>query len=100
MESRVTTNRPSVTYTFSMPTSSSWSSVERRSGMSHAAFVNEYQRPGRPVVFTDLTRDWPALGKFSPGYFRKQCGNRNVPIGSRTYKLGEFLDLLETSSSE
>jgi histone arginine demethylase JMJD6 len=77
-----------------------WSTVERRAGLTREQFVGEYQQPGRPVVFTDLTKGWPALGKFSPDYFRKHCGDRTVPIGTHTYKLAEFLDLLEQSTPE
>ena len=56
-------------------------------------FVNEYRNPGRPVIFTDLTKDWPARGKFSPEFFRTHHGHRPVTIGATTYKLGEFLDI-------
>jgi hypothetical protein len=88
-----------MTYTFRMSTPTC-STVERRAGLTREQFVNDFQRAGRPVVFTDLTKDWPALGKFSPDYFRKNCGNRSVPIGNRSYKLAEFLDLLEQSTPE
>lgn len=77
-----------------------WATVERRAGLTRSQFVEEFQRPSRPVVLTDLTRDWPALGKFTPEYLRKHCGSRNVPIGNRSYKLSEFLDLLEKSTPD
>jgi hypothetical protein len=73
--------------------------VDRRSDLSYAEFVNEYRNPGRPVIFTDLTRDWAALGKFTPDLFRRQLGDRPVTIRGKTYRLAEFLDLLEASSA-
>jgi hypothetical protein len=74
--------------------------IERRHGLTYQEFVARYRDPGKPVIFTDLTKDWPALGKFSPEYFRTHHGHRPVKIGEREYKLGEFLDLLEKSTRE
>src|SRR4051794_27985350 len=72
-----------------------WTTGARRAGLTREQFVSEQQRPGRPVVFTHLTKDWPALGKFSPEFLRKHCGDRKVPIGNQTYRLSDFRDLLE-----
>src|SRR5262245_13601725 len=75
-----------------------FTAIERRAGLTYNQFVDEYRKPGRPVIFKDLTKDWPALGKYSPEFFRKHHANRPVTIGNRVYQLGEFLDLLENST--
>jgi len=77
-----------------------FTSIERRGGLSYDQFVNEYRNPGRPVIFTDLTKDWPALGKYSPEFFRQHHGKRPVTIGNRVYHLDDFLDLLENSTAD
>jgi histone arginine demethylase JMJD6 len=74
--------------------------VDRRSNLSYAEFVHDYRNPGRPVIFTDLTRDWSALGKFTPEFLRAQCGDRTVTIRGKAFRLADFLDLLENSSPE
>jgi hypothetical protein len=74
--------------------------VDRRSNLSYREFIYDYQRTGRPVIFTDLTRSWPALGKFTPQFLRTQHGHRPVTIRGKTYRLADFLDLLEQSSAE
>lgn len=90
----VTAERPSIAEP--LP----FTAVDRRGGLTYDHFVDEYRRPGRPVIFTDLTKDWPALGKFSPAFFRTNHGRRSVTIGNRVFQLGEFLDLLENSTSD
>lgn len=74
--------------------------IERRRGLMYPEFVARYRNPGKPVIFTDLTKDWPALGKFSPEYFRTHHGHRQVKIGDQSYTLSAFLDLLQQSTHE
>lgn len=56
------------------------SSVERRSTLSADAFQAEFKQPERPVVLSDLTRDWPAREKWGPDYLRAIAGDRVVPL--------------------
>ena len=34
--------------------------IERRTGISNEDFETEFLKPLRPMVFTDLIKDWPA----------------------------------------
>lgn len=74
--------------------------VERRSGLTQREFVNEYRNPGKPVILTDVSIDWKALQKFSPEYFQEKLGNREVKISGKSYKLGDFIDILKNSTKE
>jgi len=74
--------------------------IERRAGLTSEEFIRRYRDPMRPVILTDATKDWPALGKFRFEYFKKDLGNREVIIGNKKYRLGEFIDLLLGSTSD
>ncbi len=74
--------------------------IERRGGLSRREFVENYLRPNRPVILTDLTRDWPALKQFTPDYFRTVHGQRTVWVNQHEYRMAEFIDLLLASTPE
>lgn len=59
--------------------------VDRRSGLTKKEFVNEYLRPQKPVVFTDITKDWPAMHKWTLDFFKSQYGDLTVPVFSSNY---------------
>ena len=54
--------------------------VERRSKISRAEFLDRYYAANRPVIFTGLMEDWRALQLWSPEYFRSTCGSELVEI--------------------
>lgn len=84
------------------------SSLEKVTGLDRASFIENYLKPLRPVVFTDLTKDWPALHNWSVESFKQKYGTLKVSVysGSRTrvgegyvepnnhMPFGEFLDML------
>ncbi|KAF9185465.1 hypothetical protein BGZ51_007949 [Haplosporangium sp. Z 767] len=43
--------------------------IDRRSGLSLEQFIQEYERPGKPVIITDGAKHWPAMTKWSSEYF-------------------------------
>jgi hypothetical protein len=59
--------------------------VDRRAGLTKREFVREYLRPGRPVVFTDMTQHWPALHKWTAEFFKTGYGHLSVPVYSSNY---------------
>lgn len=59
--------------------------VERRSNLSNEEFREEYLKKGKPVVFTDLTKDWPAVQKWSAAFFKENYGHLLVPVYSSNY---------------
>ncbi len=59
--------------------------VDRRAGLTKREFLNEYLRPNKPVVLTDLMQDWPALNKWTAEFFKEQYGDLKVPVFSSNY---------------
>lgn len=54
--------------------------VERRTTPSPDELYRHYWAAQRPVVLTDFTASWPALAKWTPGYFREHFGKLVVEI--------------------
>ena len=48
------------------------SQVERRSGLSRQEFHEEYYIRNRPVIVTDLVKQWPAFHLWCPAYLREK----------------------------
>lgn len=85
-----------------------YTQVEKRHGVSTDEFVQRYVRACRPVVLTDLARDWPALQRWSPQDLKARFGHLEVEIQAernhdpdyeqnklalrQTQRLGDFVD--------
>lgn len=85
-----------------------YASVERRSGVGRDEFIERYVVGSRPVVLTDVARDWPALARWSPQDLKARFGHLEVEIQAernadpkfeqnklahrRTVKLRDFVD--------
>ncbi len=82
--------------------------IEKRSGLTREEFIAEYLKPKRPVVFTDLVKDWPAVQKWTFDWLRETHGNIEVPLydkhihdpdkyfqPARVMSFGEYLTLIE-----
>jgi hypothetical protein len=74
--------------------------IDRRSGLSHGAFVSEYLLPQRPVILTDVIQHWKAIRTWSPQMFKDMFGAREVSIDGRTYTVAGLIDLVVNSSSD
>ncbi len=87
--------------------------IERRTGLTREEFIQDYLKPKRPVVFTDLAQNWPATQKWTFDWLRNNHGNIEVPLfdksihQSATYfhpatimKFGDYLTLIENGPTE
>ncbi|KAG0349176.1 hypothetical protein BG004_001232 [Podila humilis] len=45
--------------------------IDRRTGLTLQEFIQEYERPGKPVIIQDGAENWPAMKKWSTEYFLK-----------------------------
>jgi hypothetical protein len=54
--------------------------IERRTTPSADEFFRAYWGAHRPVVLTDVTARWPALGKWTPAWFRRVLGDATIEI--------------------
>jgi hypothetical protein len=46
--------------------------IDRRSGLTLEQFIQEYERPGKPVIITDGAQHWPARTIWSTNHFLKR----------------------------
>jgi histone arginine demethylase JMJD6 len=74
--------------------------VDRRTNLSHEEFINEYVKKSRPVVLTDAAKDWKAMKKFTPAWFKENYSHINKNINGTIYNMGDFIDMMLTSSAE
>ena len=56
------------------------SMVDRRETLTAQEMLEGYVRPGRPVLLTGVTRDWPALSRWNFDFFRSSYGSEPVRI--------------------
>jgi hypothetical protein len=85
-----------------------YQTVEKRSGVSRDEFLERYAIGSRPVVLTDLARDWPAMKRWSPQYLKEKFGHLETTIQAernadpkfeqnklehqRQVRIGDFVD--------
>lgn len=88
--------------------------IERRTGLTRDEFIEQYLKPKKPVVFTDLAKDWPAMQKWTFEFFKENLGDLEVPVvgpdyhkpgpnymkSGMTMKFREYLDLIQKGPTE
>ena len=72
--------------------------IDRRNGLTRSAFEREYALANRPVIITDAINHWPALGCWTPDFFKRHHGGLQVQIDGETLSLAELIDRVEASS--
>ena len=56
------------------------SEVDSLASIDKEAFTHSYFKPLKPLVIKDLAKDWPALKKWSPTFFKNQHGNKQIKV--------------------
>jgi len=88
--------------------------IERRPGLNRDSFREEYLKPLKPVIFTDLMDDWAAKDKWTIEYLKEAYGHLIVPVYSADYSkagkgymtadreipFGEYLEILEAGPTD
>lgn len=87
--------------------------VERRTNLSYEEFASQYLYPNKPVIVTDGLRDWPALTRWTPEFFKREFGDMKVVIndsylrglpdgngGTVEYTMAQFVDRVLASSDD
>ncbi|KAJ3061469.1 hypothetical protein HDU98_002637 [Podochytrium sp. JEL0797] len=49
--------------------------IDRRAGLSMQEFTEQYDKPGKPVILTDVVTKWPAFKKWSMEYLVETVGD-------------------------
>ena len=82
--------------------------------ISAADFAENYLKPRRPLIIKGLTKDWPAVQKWTPEYMKEVVGNKVVPlydnskadpskpINARAAEMpfDEYIDLIRSQPTE
>ena len=74
--------------------------LERVSDLSPKEFIHEFVTPGKPVILTDLTRNWPAMGKWTPEFFSKNYGHISHEVKGVRYSVEQQMELIKSSTEE
>jgi len=75
--------------------------VVRAQDLPYTAFLHEYVRKNRPVVIADSVRDWPALSRWTPAYFRDKFGDETVQVSyTQRMPMRDFVDAVEASTAQ
>lgn len=89
--------------------------IERREKLSYEVFAREYLYANKPVVITDALREWKALKRWSPEFFKKEFGQMKFTLnedlkGKAGYKgnggsgveytMDSFIDRVLSSTEE
>jgi Cupin-like domain len=74
--------------------------IDRREKLSRREFVREYLKPLRPVIVTDAIRDWPALGKWRPEFFRDHYGSLTARVGGAVTRVDQLVNRILASTPE
>ena len=64
--------------------------VEKRSRVSREEFIERYVRGCRPLVITDMARDWPAMKRWSFAEFKRRYGSMTVQVQAGREKDDNF----------
>jgi hypothetical protein len=64
--------------------------IERRGNLSYMEFSETYLYPNKPVIVTDALREWRALSRWSPEFFRTEFGDMEFTINDAEYGQPEY----------
>ncbi len=83
--------------------------IERRANLSTEEFMKEYVYPNRPVIVTDALRQWKAVGRWTPEFFKREFGDMNLALnkvawskenGGADASMASFVDRVLASTDE
>ena len=69
-----------------------WDRLDRRT------YNREYLVSLTPLILLGAIDHWPALGKWTPEFFRERYGSLEVAVDGKPWKLGELIDRILTST--
>jgi histone arginine demethylase JMJD6 len=75
-------------------------SVDKRDSISREEFIHDYVKAAKPVVLTNAARNWKAMGKYTPQYFKEKYGNRKKTIKGVEYTFAELIDWMMVSTPQ
>ncbi|MFD2570935.1 cupin-like domain-containing protein [Spirosoma soli] len=74
--------------------------IDKRSNITRRELIKEYIEPAIPVVLTDATKEWKAMGKFTPQFFKENYKHLSKEVKGKTYAMSDYIDLMLASTPE
>ncbi|KAG5456083.1 MAG: hypothetical protein BJ554DRAFT_4276, partial [Olpidium bornovanus] len=74
--------------------------IDRRSGLSLHDFVEEYEKPGRPVIITDVVPGWPAYAKWDREYLVANYRTTLFAAEAAELRLDDYLAYADSQRDE
>jgi len=72
--------------------------VKKVDDIPYAMFIQEFYKPGIPVIFKNASNLWKAKGVFTPDWFRDNYGTRETEVAGKTYSMLQIMNMVENSS--
>ena len=72
--------------------------VQKVDDISYESFMQDFYKPGIPVVFKNAAKVWKAKDLFNPDWFRSNYGDRTTEVKGVTYTMREIMDMVENST--
>jgi histone arginine demethylase JMJD6 len=67
--------------------------IEKLDSISYEHFIENYLKPGIPVVFRNATANWKSKQTFTPDFFKEHFGQRTTTYKGTVYSMSEILDI-------
>ena len=64
--------------------------IDHREKLSYEEFAKEYLYANKPVVITDALRDWKALSRWSPEFFKREFGDMKFTLSENSKGKAEY----------
>src|ERR1700744_2719042 len=87
--------------------------IDRRSNLEYDEFAATYLYANKPVIVTDALRQWKALDRWTPEFFRREFGNVKFTVNAlesgqrgyggedgHVYTMPEFIETVLVSTNE
>ena len=74
--------------------------IEKLDSISYDQFINNYVKPGIPVVLKNASSAWQSNLQFNPDFFRTHFGQHTTTYKNNTYTMSDILDITEKSTAE
>ncbi|GAB3904445.1 hypothetical protein GCM10028803_33890 [Larkinella knui] len=74
--------------------------IQKLDSISYGQFIENYLKPGIPVVFKNASASWKSNRQFDPDFFRSHFGNHKTVYKGKEYSMNEILDITEKSTLE
>jgi hypothetical protein len=73
--------------------------IDRATDISPETFLSRYYAANEPILLEGFVRNWPAIKKWSPGYFAEQFGDVELDVyrdgHRRSMRIRDFVDVMQ-----